>query len=74
MQDNAIQWGAIAIFGSVMLGILLVNVHLKWREKQRRRRSRGFRNMKSVAQKQRERGHMQARWQEPMHGTQRGWR
>lgn len=73
MQEPAIQWGAIGLFGVIILGSLIVNLGLRWREKQRRRRSRGFRDMKSTAQQQRERTR-RSNWQAPPAARQRGWR
>ncbi|KQX19689.1 hypothetical protein ASD39_16100 [Sphingomonas sp. Root50] len=73
MQEQAIQWGAIAVVGSIMLGSLIVNLGLHWREKQHRRRARGFRNMKSMAQQQRERVR-RPDWRQAPRATHRGWR
>lgn len=73
MQEQAIQWGAISLFGSVVLGFLLINLGMRWREKQRRRYARGFRNMKSTAQQQRERTR-RSEWQQAPRSSQRGWR
>ena len=73
MEEQAIQWGAIAVFGTVVLGSLLLNLGLRWHQRQRRRRARGFRNMKSMAQKQRERAR-RPDWRQAPGSSTRGWR
>ncbi len=55
MHEPVIQWGAIALFGSIMFGWVAIHLLIQWQERKRRRISRGFRNMKSVAHHQRER-------------------
>jgi hypothetical protein len=62
MQDAAgIQWGAIGLFGSLLLGWLAIHLLMQWQEHKRRRLARGFRNMKSTAHHQRERAR-RAKW------------
>ncbi|WP_226946706.1 hypothetical protein [Rhizorhabdus phycosphaerae] len=60
-NDPIIQWGALSLFGSVIVGWVVIAVVHEWREKRRRRYARGFRAMKSPAQVQRERA-QRARW------------
>ncbi len=83
MQEPVIQWGAIGIFGSILLGWVAISLLMQWQERKRRRISRGFRNMRSTAHHQRERSR-RVRWgeQQPagpvatQHPVQRnvGWR
>lgn len=78
MQEPAIQWGAIAVFGSIVIGSLLINLGLRWREHQRRRLARGFRNMRSLGGQQRERMRRSPWQQQPASrrkaGQAGGWR
>jgi len=77
VQEPVIQWGAIALFSSIVIGSLLINLGLRWRAHQRRRTARGFRNMKSVGQHHRDRTRVRSEWQQPVHRpSQRagGWR
>nr|WP_047168390.1 hypothetical protein [Sphingomonas sp. Y57] len=73
MEKQAMQWGVVAVFGTIMLGSLLLNLGLRWHQRQRRRRARGFRNMKSMAQTQRERAR-RPDWRQASPGSGRGWR
>lgn len=61
INDPIIQWGALSLFGSVIVGWVVIAAVHEWREKRRRRYARGFRTMKSPAQVQRERA-QRARW------------
>lgn len=61
INDPIVQWGALSLFGSVILGWVLIALFHDWRERRRRRFARGFRTMKSPAQVQRERA-QRARW------------
>jgi peptidoglycan/LPS O-acetylase OafA/YrhL len=61
INEPIIQWGALSLFGSVILGWISIAVVHDWRERRRRRYARGFRAMKSPAQVQRERA-QRARW------------
>ena len=55
MQEPVIQWGAIALFGSILFGWVAIKLLMEWQERKRRRIARGFRSMRSVAHHQRER-------------------
>jgi hypothetical protein len=78
MQEPVIQWGAIALFGSILFGWVAINLLMQWQERKRRRLARGFRNMKSVAHRQRERAR-RVKWGDPapnrnVAGRAPGWR
>lgn len=63
MQEPVIQWSAIVVFGSTMLGYLVIHAMIWLREKRHRRRARGFRDMRSIAQVQRNRA-QRSGWQQ----------
>jgi len=55
MGDPRINWGAIGLFMAIVAGYLAVHAWMAWRERRKRKVKRGFRTMKSAAQRQRER-------------------
>ncbi|MFP5455329.1 MAG: hypothetical protein ACLGHK_07505 [Alphaproteobacteria bacterium] len=61
INEPIVQWGALTLFGSVILGWVMIALFHDWRERRRRCYARGFRTMKSTAQVQRERA-QRARW------------
>lgn len=74
VNEPIVQWGAISLVGSLALGWLVIHGGMMWSERRRRRMTRGFRNMKSTAQFQRERAEG-ARWRQPPVSNQvEGWR
>lgn len=76
MNEPVIQWGAIALFGSILFGYVAIHLLMQWQERKRRRISRGFRNMRSVAHHQRERARTVKWGNSPQAPAQRnaGWR
>ncbi|PCE43051.1 hypothetical protein [Rhizorhabdus dicambivorans] len=71
MYEPVIHWGAIAMFGSILFGWIAINLVMQWHERRKRRLSRGFRSMKSVASRQRERAR-RVKWADPRPAAARG--
>lgn len=63
MQEPVIQWSAIAVFSSIVVGYLAIHAMIWLHEKRRRRQARGFRDMRSIAQVQRNRA-QRSGWQQ----------
>ncbi len=55
------MWTAAFILGSIVGGYLLIHGWFAWRERKEKKLNRGFKDMKSHAQRLRERGH-RGRW------------